>query len=128
MSRVKTYRDIDMSFKVHPIKGDVLVKEDEEAIKQQIETLLNLSFYDMVYHPELGHNIAQYLFSNVSSLHTQKTIEKAIELIIVQHVDRVKLNDIIVKLSQHNLEITLIFTIKNTNKDVTYTTFLRRVR
>ena len=64
-------KDIDIRFKLHPMTGDLIIKRDEESIKQSIRNILMFSSLERRDNPHFGVGINQMLFSNFSMFEIQ---------------------------------------------------------
>jgi len=62
VSKVLSFKDLNISFKPHPITGDLVVSKDVAAIKQAIRTLLLTNKGERLFQPDLGSDISRYLF------------------------------------------------------------------
>ncbi len=87
----REYRDIDMNFARHPATKDILVKENESAIKQAIVNLVMLNYYEKPFHPEIGSNIYKALFENFGS--TMK-LKRAIRTVLETYEPRIDVGKI----------------------------------
>lgn len=63
---VAVYKDIDLSFKKHPISKDVLKKTDVDAVKQSLKTLFMISPLEKPFEPNFGIGLQSLLFENMS--------------------------------------------------------------
>lgn len=57
-----SYSDIPLSFKAHPVSGDIGRLTDESAVRQAIKLLVLTNRYERVGHPEMGGNLIAHLF------------------------------------------------------------------
>ena len=85
-----TYRDFDLSFKRHPATGKLLIKKDDEAVKQAVKNLVMTNKYERPYHPEFGGDVRSKLFENFTSI-TASQIEISLNSAITNYERRVKL-------------------------------------
>ena len=60
------YKDINLSFARHPLTGDIAFLTDIEAVKRSVRNLINTSFYERPFHPEIGSDVRSILFEPVS--------------------------------------------------------------
>lgn len=56
------YSDLNLSFKPHPITGDITRKTDVDAVKQSIKNLISTNHYERPFKPSLGANLRGKLF------------------------------------------------------------------
>ena len=62
MANKLSFKDINITFKKHPVTGDVVVSKDASAIKQAVVNLLLTNKGERLMNPEYGSNIRSYLF------------------------------------------------------------------
>ena len=92
----RIYKDIDMSFTLNSLSGDIGKKLDANALKQSLMNLLMIEPYERKFHPELGSPLSELLFSQMTP-----GLEQSIKIVIGQLIEnfepRVKLKDIAVR-------------------------------
>lgn len=89
-------RDIDMSFKRHPLTGDLAVKTGSSAIRQSLINIVRTNYYDRGFNIELGTNLDGSMFENISVV-TAKQIHDNISNSIKNFEPQVELIDVEVK-------------------------------
>ena len=57
-----SFKDINITFKKHPVTNDLVVSRDASAIKQSIVNLLMTNKGERVYQPEYGSDLRRFLF------------------------------------------------------------------
>ena len=62
MATTLSYRDINITFKKHPVTNDIVVSKDASAIKQAIVNLLMTNKGERLMNPNYGSDIRRYLF------------------------------------------------------------------
>jgi phage baseplate assembly protein W len=62
VSKTLTFKDLNITFKPHPITGDLIVTKDEAAIKQAIVNLLLTNRGERLFNANLGSSISALLF------------------------------------------------------------------
>jgi len=130
MSRqTRTFSDINLLFTKHPVTYDVTKKVDEEAVKASIRNLIQTKNYERPFHPEIGCQISSLLFENFTPM-TREIMKKTILDVINKFEPRVKLLDVRIaeSLDNNNLNVDIVFKLVNSNKPVTFTTAITRVR
>ena len=85
-----TYRDFDIQFRRHPSTGKLLIKKDDEAVKQALKTLILTNFYEKPFFPRFGGNLRARLFDNFDSI-TAELFKSQIETAIRNFEPRVAL-------------------------------------
>jgi phage baseplate assembly protein W len=62
MPSFKTFKDLSVTFKPHPITGDLVTVKDEAAIKQAVVNLLLTNKGERLFNSNIGSGIASLLF------------------------------------------------------------------
>ena len=62
MATQLSFKDLNITFKKHPVTNDVVVSRDASAIKQAIQNLLLTNKGERLMNPEYGSDIRRYLF------------------------------------------------------------------
>ena len=62
MASTLSFKDINITFKKHPVTDDLVVSRDASAIKQAIVNLLLTNKGEKLFNPQYGSNIRSYLF------------------------------------------------------------------
>tara|TARA_B100001564_G_C20617909_1_gene660832 strand:+ start:270 stop:662 length:393 start_codon:yes stop_codon:yes gene_type:complete len=62
MATSLSFKDLNITFKKHPVTNDVVVSKDASAIKQAIVNLLLTNKGERLMNPEYGSDIRRYLF------------------------------------------------------------------
>ena len=62
MASTLSFKDINITFKKHPVTDDLVVSKDASAIKQAIVNLLLTNKGERLMNPEYGSDIRSYLF------------------------------------------------------------------
>jgi len=127
--QIKNFVDIDLSFKVNPFTKDIYLKTDEDAVKTALKHLILTKNFERPFHPEIGTQVQSLMFENFSpavKIALERTIQETIELF----EPRVRLIDVSVSETRmsNDLVINIVFALRNTEKPITLTTLLSRVR
>lgn len=129
MSKGRKFVDIDLSFRRHPVTGDIGIKTDVEAIKSSIRNLIKTAPYDRKFHPEIACRIKKILFMDVSSL-TIRALKDMVTEVLDNYEPRITVEKIIVStdesLTQYN--VIVYFRVRNVPEPMSVTTLLRRIR
>ena len=62
MATQLSFKDLNITFKKHPVTNDVVVSKDASAIKQAIVSLLLTNKGERLMNPKYGSDIRSYLF------------------------------------------------------------------
>lgn len=127
--KAKDYIDIDLSFRANPFTKDIYLKTDEEAVKTALKHLILTKNFERPFHPEIGTQINSLLFENFSPA-VKIAMERTISETIEKFEPRVRLIELKVTEDQasNDLSVNLVFALRNTNRPLTLTTLLSRVR
>lgn len=125
----RTFSDLDLNFIANPVTGDVSMKYDDNAIKQSIKNLVMTNHYEKPFHPEIGSQVSALLFEPYSPL-MQAMLQRSIINTIENFEPRVVLLSVDVSLSpdDHNVFVSIVFRIINTERPITVDFTLIRTR
>jgi phage baseplate assembly protein W len=87
------YQDFDLSFGIHPIRKDLIMRTDADAVVQALLNLVMTNHYEVPFHPEVGCNIRKLLFENISAF-TARDIARFIQETVENFEPRVKIHSI----------------------------------
>jgi phage baseplate assembly protein W len=127
--KAKDYIDIDLSFRANPFTKDIYLKTDDEAVKTALKHLILTKNFERPFHPEIGTQINSLLFENFSPA-VKIAMERTIQETIEKFEPRVRLIELKVTEDQssNGLSVNIVFALRNTNRPLTLTTLLSRVR
>ena len=72
----KAFKDINLSFKRHPVTNDVLTVSDEDAIKRSVKNIIFTILGEKPFDPEFGSVINDSLFELNTSLNEMKVSDE----------------------------------------------------
>ena len=127
------FKDLNLNFIVHPLRKDISVLKDIEAIKRSVRNLIYLNVegkFEKPFHPEIGTGIRDSLFEMNDPLARSILIDK-IRYTIDNFEPRVDLVNVEIDTdySENELRINLEFYINNVPTDlIEFETILKRVR
>ena len=84
----RSFKDISLSFDVHPVTKDLTVIKDANAIKKSVRNLVQTIPRERFFNPNLGSDVRSSLFDFVD-FGTASVIEKQIETTILNFEPRV---------------------------------------
>lgn len=127
---VRTISDLDLAFGIHPLSKDLRKKQNVEAIKQSIKTLVLLNHYEKPFHPDIGCDILKSMFEPFEEEFTDDMMRRHIHNVIDNYEPRAKLEKIetSVEEDQNSLGITIWFTPINETQMTKVDIFLRILR
>ena len=130
MANSLSFKDLNITFKKHPVTDDVVVSRDASAIKQAIVNLLLTNKGERLMNPNYGSDIRRYLFepldygtANQIKGNIRDTIERFEPRISVVRLKASPNYD------DNGFDITMTYSIRGTNDSpVTVDFFLSRTR
>jgi phage baseplate assembly protein W len=129
ISQPKRYKDLDLNFTSHPVRKDVNILTDDNAIIASVRNLLFTNFYERLFQPDIGSNLKALLFENMDYL-TSVKIQRAITETINNYEPRVTISKLSVKpeYDSNSYACDMEFIILNKADPIRITFFLERVR
>lgn len=95
MANTIIYQDFPLDFNIHPIRKDLVLKTNADAVIRAVMTLIQTNHYEVPFHPEVGCNIRKLLFENISDF-TARDIKRFIEETINNFEPRAKIQSLVV--------------------------------
>ena len=121
-------RDIDLSFKRHPLTGDLATKTGSSAIRQALINIVRTNFYDRGFNVEVGTNLDASMFENIG-LTTARQVHDNIQNAINNFEPQIELIDIEVKDTGGNeLVVRIYYSELNNPTTQTLVIDLSRIR
>ena len=77
----RTFKDINLSFKRHPVTNDVVVIRDEDAIKRSVRNIIFTILGEKPFEPNFGSVINESLFdlnTNLSEIRVSDEIKASL--------------------------------------------------
>ena len=130
MAATLSFKDINMTFKNHPITGDLVVSKDGSAIKQAIVNLLLTNKGEKLYNPEYGSDIRNFLFEPMDYA-TSAQIKQNIMYTLGQWEPRIEIEEVKVATNydENGFDVSLVYTIRGLDNPPTAVDFfLSRTR
>ena len=123
------YADIPLSFKPHPITGDIGRVTDEAAVKQAIKMLVLTNRYERVFEPTIGGNVVSHLFSLGTPAHAM-LLKADIETCLRNSEVRALIHrvDVIPDLDGHAYSVNITFQTQQMLNPETVSFNLERIR
>lgn len=125
----RIFSDLDLNFKVHPVKKDINKFKNEYAITNSVKNLVLTNHYERPFNPVLGSNVKRLLFENVDDINGAQ-IEREISETIDNFEPRVSVSKVIAipAPDENGYRVTLEFYIVNLPNPITINFFLERIR
>ena len=123
------YKDFYSNLESHPVRKDLYVLEDADAVKTAIKNLLFTDYGERFFQPDLGAGIKRILFENMAA-ETEYVLQRRIETTIRNFEPRVNLLEVYINgiPDEHSYAVTILFSLVNNPAVHTYNLLLSRVR
>ena len=79
----RAFKDINLSFKRHPVTNDVVTIRDEDAIKRSVKNIVFTILGEKPFQPQFGSVVTQALFdlsTNLNEIRVTDEIKTALAL------------------------------------------------
>tara|TARA_R100001510_G_C7609214_1_gene173321 strand:+ start:197 stop:598 length:402 start_codon:yes stop_codon:yes gene_type:complete len=103
----KSFKDINMSFKVNPLTFDLIANKNETAIARSIRNLILTTPGERPFNPELGSQVSRLLFEPIDDI-TSDSLKEQIENTINNFEPRVRLRQVVVQPNFDNNEYDIL--------------------
>lgn len=129
MANTIIFQDFPLDFTIHPVRKDLVVRSNADAVILAIKNLLQTNHYEVPFHPEIGCNIRRLLFENVSEF-TARDLSRFIQETIENFEPRATIQSLIVSPDEDNNQynIKLRVFVQSTPNPVTIDFILERIR
>jgi len=108
----KAFKDINLSFKRHPVTNDLVVIKNEDAIKQSVKNIIFTILGEKPFLPLFGSKLNSALFELDTNFNETK-ISDEISSVLLNNEPRI--NNILVSVSNpsdtHELNVTIQYDI-----------------
>jgi phage baseplate assembly protein W len=123
------YSDLNLSFIPNPVKKDIGMLYDFDAVKASVVNLVLTKHYERPFHSEIGCNVTAMLFDNITSF-TALSIKRSIQDVIQNFEPRAQLQSVEVKeaYEEDGYYVTITFYVLNISQIQTIDFFLERLR
>jgi len=125
----RKFVDLDLNFIANPATGDLPVQVNEKAIKNAVKNLILTKHYERPFHSEIGSSVNNILF-DTPSYGMVAMLRDEIQTTINNFEPRVEVQDIQISFvpDNHEVGVTIIFNIINTQTPITVQFALERTR
>ena len=125
----RVFSDLNLLFTVNPVTADVTKKTDEEAIKLSLKNLISTRHSERPFHPEIGCQIHGLLFENFNPI-TRQVMKKTIFDVVAKFEPRVTILNVALRerIDNNDISAEITFKINNSEKPITLTTAISRIR
>jgi len=121
------YSDVDISFKAHPVTGDIIKTKNATVIKQSMRQILQTRANERLGHPEIGAGVQELLFEPMNQLTENRLVRKIADSLRMLE-PRATIRDIIVigDPDRNAYRIKIIFTMLGQQTDEIFETYTYR--
>ena len=130
MATTLTFKDLNITFKKHPVTNDIVVSRDESAIKQAIVNLLLTNKGERLMNPKYGSDIRSYLFEPLD-YGTAAQIKANIRSTIDRFEPRISISELkcVPNYNDNGFDVEMTYIIRGSDEPpVTVDIFLERTR
>ena len=130
MASTLSFKDINITFKKHPVTDDLVVSRDASAIKQAIVNLLLTNKGERVMQPDYGSDIRSFLFEPLD-IGTAVQIKNSINYCLATFEPRIAVNmiEVLPSYEDNGFSVELTYSIRGSDDPpVTVDFFLARTR
>ena len=121
MPSQQSFKDLKVSFKPHPVTGDLMVAKDDAAIKQAVVNLIMTIPGERPFINKLGSSLNTLLFEPLDFA-VASQIESEIRLVLRQFEPRINVTDLQVEPNflDNAFDVHLEFRIRGRQDDPTF--------
>ena len=130
MATQLSFKDLNITFKKHPVTNDVVVSKDASAIKQAIVNVLLTNKGERLMNPRYGSDIRRFLFEPLD-FGTSQQIVGGIQTAIEKYEPRIGIRDLSAKPNRvdNGFDVEMTYRIQGTDDlPVAVDFFLSRTR
>lgn len=116
----RSYKDLSLAFKIHPLKKDLVVLKDDNAVKRALLNLFSYRKGEKFFNSSFGSGIPDLLFEPFNYV-TGGSIKNEIQSLVELYEPRISLLEIAIDLDEKNYEydIQIAYLIPETNQSGT---------
>ena len=124
----KWYTDIDLNITPHPSSGDLVLKQDKEAVKRSVRNIMLTNNYERPFKPNFGANLRGLLFELADDITKYEMRNQIIEA-IQDYEPRVKIDEIYLNRDRANrMYVNIHFGVRGVREPQEIEVILQRVR
>ena len=123
------FSDFESNLERIPGREDIARRVNEQAVRDSIKNLVLTDRGERLFQPDIGCDIRGSLFENIDQ-NTVLILKENIKSTIRQYEPRCIVKDIVVNanIDRHEVFVKIIFSVINTNRNLSLTIDLSRVR
>lgn len=127
--KLTVYTDFRKDLLMNPLTSDVVLRLNEDSVKEALKNLILTDKGERLFQPYLGSDVRKSLFDMMTPA-TVKIIEQNVRTTINNFEPRVTVIDVQVIADPDNYKVQIIisFYVRNVQEPVTVSMFLERIR
>lgn len=108
----RSFKDISLSFSRHPVTNDILILNNEDAIKRSVLNLVQTQLGERFFNDLLGTSVNSSLFE-LATEEINIILQREIETVLSNFEPRIRLNNIEVELvdDYNELNVKIVYDI-----------------
>lgn len=108
----RSFKDISLSFKRHPVTNDILILKNEDAIKRSVINLVQTQLGERFFNDLLGTSVNSSLFE-LATEEINIILQREIETVLNNFEPRIRLNNIKVEIvdDYNELNVKIVYDI-----------------
>lgn len=116
MLKFQTFKDLNITFKPHPVTGDLTTTKDTAAIQQSIINLLLTSPGERFFNPRIGSSLNNLLFDILDSA-TASLVNGEIENTLKLYEPRISLLSVstVENYDDNGFDVEIVFEVVGRN-------------
>ena len=128
-NNTREFSDLDLNFRIHPIKKDINRVTGDMAVINSIKNLILTNHYERPFQPNIGSNVRRLLFENMDNI-TASSIENEIKQTVTNYEPRVSITRInaVADFDKNGFRVEMEFFVINKTTPITINFFLERIR
>jgi hypothetical protein len=119
------YKDLDLTLKPHPDRGDIIPLKDVAAIRNSIKIILGTRPGEKPFNPDFGCSLFGFLFEPDDVI-TRSSIRKAIIDSLGTFEPRFRVDDVVIDSADNAYNVTISGQIVNTRRDIDINLLIKR--
>ena len=129
MAKEEIYKDLDLSFDINPLTGDVGRKKGIDAIKQSLKNILLYNIFEKPYSTQFDIGLRNLIFENKGK-GFENYLKSRVKLLITSYEPRVLLDGVVVKMGSddNSVGITVFYSPIETQTKDTLELFLGKYK
>lgn len=91
----RTFKDISLSFRRHPVTNDIVPLRNDDAVKRSVVNLVRTRMGERFFQPILGANIENQMFE-LQSPEIAQSVEQEVRVLLDNYEPRIDATEVLV--------------------------------